>query len=106
MGNSAFDHRPGRRGRPRSAGSSVLTPPTGLPALPDPGAPAARQDPPPIAPTPRPVVEPCVCGHPKDAHDHYRPGTDCGVCGAVQCGEYRLDGGPVRRALRRIGLGG
>jgi hypothetical protein len=24
---------------------------------------------------------PCRCGHDKDAHEHYRRGTDCGGCG-------------------------
>jgi hypothetical protein len=22
----------------------------------------------------------CVCGHPKQAHQHYRAGTDCALC--------------------------
>ncbi len=22
----------------------------------------------------------CRCGHPAAAHEHYRPGTDCGLC--------------------------
>ena len=28
----------------------------------------------------------CVCGHVKDAHEHYRPGSDCGLC---DCPRYR-----------------
>jgi len=28
----------------------------------------------------------CECGHAEDAHQHYRPGTDCGVC---DCPKYR-----------------
>lgn len=28
----------------------------------------------------------CRCGHPADAHDHYRPGTDCSAC---DCPEFR-----------------
>jgi hypothetical protein len=23
---------------------------------------------------------PCTCSHARDAHDHYRPGTDCSGC--------------------------
>lgn len=104
-----------RRGRPSTPGSSVLTPPTGLPSLgamvpaqraADDYPPPVRDDRPPVAPTPvRPVVAaPCACGHAKDAHDHYRPGSDCGACGAAACAEFRPEGGPVRRALRRWGL--
>lgn len=28
-----------------------------------------------------PPVATCVCGHEAAAHRHYRPGTDCGLCG-------------------------
>lgn len=31
----------------------------------------------------------CRCGHPREVHDHYRAGTDCGVCGRVGCERYR-----------------
>ena len=24
---------------------------------------------------------PCRCGHVAEAHEHYRPGRDCGACG-------------------------
>lgn len=30
----------------------------------------------------------CRCGHPREAHEHYRRGSDCGVCGAVRCGGF------------------
>lgn len=23
---------------------------------------------------------PCACGHPWDAHEHYREGTECSLC--------------------------
>jgi hypothetical protein len=23
----------------------------------------------------------CVCSHPREAHEHYRPGSECGFCG-------------------------
>ena len=29
----------------------------------------------------------CVCGHDRETHRHYRPGTDCALCG--DCGRYR-----------------
>lgn len=28
----------------------------------------------------------CVCGHEQDAHEHYRPGTDCALC---DCPRFR-----------------
>jgi hypothetical protein len=34
-------------------------------------------------PDPRRV---CTCGHIADAHEHWRPGTDCGLC---TCNRYR-----------------
>lgn len=42
----------------------------------------------------RPVSgeRPCVCGHPRTAHRHYRRGSDCAVCGPEVCPRYR----PVR----------
>lgn len=30
----------------------------------------------------------CVCGHPGDVHEHYRPGTDCGACGRGMCPRF------------------
>lgn len=106
MGDSTSEQRPGRHGRPRSPGSSVLTPPTGVPSMPEIRVPQWRPEAPPTPPTPRVVVAPCACGHGKDAHEHYRPGSDCGACGAQVCEEYRKLGGPVRRSLRRWGLVG
>jgi hypothetical protein len=42
------------------------------------------RDPTAAEPTPPRVAEApgrlCVCGHPKQAHQHYRPGTDCALC--------------------------
>jgi hypothetical protein len=96
---------PARR-KPNKAGSSVLTPPVGMPAVP--GQREASQTPstPRVAPAapPKIVIEPCVCGHARDAHEHYRPGRDCGACGAHDCDDYRRAGGAVRRALRKLGL--
>jgi hypothetical protein len=31
----------------------------------------------------------CLCGCPAADHDHYRPGTDCGLCGNRVCEVYR-----------------
>lgn len=121
MGDSASGRPTGgsaRRDRRHSAGSSVLTPPTGMPTVPDLGTaiPAPRHEPPvtpdappatpPAPPAQRTVVQPCACGHARATHDHYRPGTDCGACGATGCSSYRALGGPVRRTLRRFGLVG
>ena len=25
-------------------------------------------------------MSPCTCGHPREAHEHYRRGTDCSAC--------------------------
>jgi hypothetical protein len=117
MGDSVADRPTGGGGRPdrrrHSAGSSVLTPPTGVPAVPAQRkprpAPASRKpEAPPVAPPAPPVqptvVEPCACGHAREAHEHYRPGTDCGVCGATACSAYRARGGSVSGMLRRLGL--
>jgi len=110
MGDSASGQGGGarsRRGTPKSSGSVVLTPPTGIPTQPDletlvPGQ-RTPDDTRPTAP-PRTVVEPCTCGHARAAHDHYRPGTDCGACGAEGCDAFRPEGGSVRKALRRMRL--
>lgn len=31
----------------------------------------------------------CRCGHPRDAHAHFRPSTACGICGPDLCPAYR-----------------
>jgi hypothetical protein len=109
--------RPGRR----TAFSAVLTPPTGVPTSPErtanPSQPARSEGPvssagtgipalvPPRAPVAvPPVVDPCVCRHAREAHEHWRPGTDCGVCGPSACSRYRRRGGALRRFLRRVHL--
>lgn len=30
----------------------------------------------------------CRCGHSREAHQHFRKGTDCGVCGPVACPRF------------------
>jgi hypothetical protein len=32
-------------------------------------------------------VDKCKCGHPRPPHEHYRGGTDCGIC--PSCHRYR-----------------
>lgn len=32
----------------------------------------------------------CRCGHTNLMHQHYRAATDCGKCGRVACGWFRL----------------
>jgi hypothetical protein len=93
----------------RGTDQSVLTPPLGLPPLPgtaggDPAeaggvAPATRE--PPVGAR---AAARCVCGHPRAAHEHYRSGSDCGVCGVVKCAAFRRTGGLLRRMLRRLRL--
>jgi hypothetical protein len=108
-GPSAGDGQ--RRGR-RGTGSSVLTPPTGLPIIPDleSSFPVQRRVSPPVPsdppqpPAQRTVVDPCTCGHGPQAHEHYRPGTDCGACGRSACGEYRPANTMWRRFLRGMGF--
>ena len=44
----------------------------------------------------------CRCGHAVEAHEHFRPGSDCGACGAAQCGLFRAPGRPrLWSGLRR-----
>ncbi len=102
------------RGR-RATGSSVLTPPTGVPAVPadpgqllEPGPPRTAPDlpAPPVGPVADAVGSPCRCGHPADAHRHWRRGSDCGRCGSETCAAYRPVDGVVRRLLRGVGLVG
>jgi hypothetical protein len=31
----------------------------------------------------------CRCGHPRAAHEHYRNGTECALCGPAVCPRYR-----------------
>lgn len=39
----------------------------------------------------------CECGHPREAHEHYRMGNDCGTCGIDVCSRWRPlpDAGPT-----------
>jgi hypothetical protein len=33
----------------------------------------------------------CGCGHDREAHEHYRRGSDCGVCGDALCSKFKVD---------------
>lgn len=88
-----------RRKRHHKPGLTLLTPPDGMPSFPcgqQPTAPPATTAKPPEA-----VVDPCVCGHTRAAHEHYRRGSDCGACGAQACPKYHLEAGAVPRPMRR-----
>jgi len=116
MGVAASGHSAGAeqgRGHNSAIGPSVLTPPTGMPAVPDLGEsfPTQRKDSscspsvpaqPPAPPEQRTVVDPCVCGHGRAAHEHYRPGSDCGTCGREGCMEYRAQNGFFRQLWRKL----
>ena len=89
-----------RNRRSARTGSSTLTPPTGLPSVDD----ARVVVPPPRRRRPRRPAGLCVCRHPKAVHEHWRRGSDCGICGVSVCRAYRKQGGALRRFLRRVGL--
>jgi hypothetical protein len=111
------DDRPGSKRSGRITGSSVLTPPTGIAAVPD-DAESLVQPPRSVEPTPdllasaevwtprgaEGMVGSCLCGHASPAHEHWRPGSECAVCGPVSCPAFRRRGGRVRRYLRRLRL--
>ncbi|MEU4371873.1 hypothetical protein [Pseudonocardia alni] len=69
----------------------AVTPDTAA-SIPAPRAAAENGALPPVAAAPvaaAPVaVDLCRCGHERDAHEHYRAGTDCGVCGTT-CRAFR-----------------
>jgi len=43
----------------------------------------------------------CRCTCPRSAHDHYRPGTDCGRCGRAVCPGFRRQRRPFKIIFRR-----
>jgi hypothetical protein len=106
---SSRSERPRANGRVE-AGPSVLTPPIGVPIpaqrpsqeLPPvtPELPSVAPDPPPAPPRARRDVTTtlvCRCGHGVDEHEHFRPGRDCGTCGAEVCARFRATGGVLAR---------
>lgn len=44
----------------------------------------------------------CRCGHDRGAHEHYRPGSDCGGC---ECPRYRISWREVGRDVLAAGYG-
>lgn len=55
----------------------------------------------PHSPTTPAAVDLCVCGHERDAHEHYRPGTDCGACGSTCRAFHARTGHAVGHSARR-----
>lgn len=77
------------------------TPAVTVPATAIPAPRVATHDLPPATPL---AVDLCVCGHERDTHEHYRPGTDCGACGntcrAFHARSGRTTGRSARHAAR------
>jgi hypothetical protein len=46
----------------------------------------------------------CVCGHAREAHEHYRRGSDCALCGAAACTRFRADRTASARSSSGPGL--
>ncbi|MCW2699961.1 MAG: hypothetical protein JWQ45_1496 [Blastococcus sp.] len=57
--------------------------PTVPPARTPPGTMRPR---PAVPPTAAAAAKPCVCGHGRQAHQHYRRGKDCALC---SCARYQ-----------------
>jgi hypothetical protein len=43
----------------------------------------------------------CVCGHGGPAHEHYRRGSDCSLCGPRECTRFRSSSGLLGMVRRR-----
>jgi hypothetical protein len=102
--SSQPDPTPPRR---RAGRPSVLTPPLGLPVFPTRQRRPAPEPPPPpddqqdVPPRDTgPTGKRCTCGHARAAHEHYRRGTDCGICGAAGCAAYTREPARKRRWFR------
>lgn len=83
---------------PETPATSTAT--TAGAAIPAPRAAAEDAVLPPVAATPV-AVDLCRCGHERDAHDHYRAGTDCGVCGTACSAFHARTGSAAGRAAGR-----
>lgn len=71
------------------------TPVVGIPA---PRTPTEDAGPPaPVTPATPSAVEMCRCDHERDAHEHLRPGTDCGICG-IACRSFHARTGRGARS--------
>lgn len=44
----------------------------------------------------------CRCGHPREAHEHYRRGTDCATCPTGACTRFRPHRSGTRWWLLRL----
>lgn len=42
----------------------------------------------------------CTCGHGREAHEHYRPGSDCALCPPGTCDRFRAARGGSRSEPR------
>jgi hypothetical protein len=51
----------------------------------------------------RKAARSCACGHPREAHEHYRAGTDCSLCGPSGCPRFRAAGSLRARLTRLLG---
>ncbi|MBO4237339.1 hypothetical protein [Pseudonocardia alni] len=69
-------------------------------AIPAPRGAAENGALPPVAATPV-AVDLCRCGHERDAHDHYRAGTDCGICGTACRAFHARTGSAAGRSAGR-----
>jgi hypothetical protein len=108
--SSRPDRAPSPHGR-RAGLSALLTPPLGIPLFAPRPRPPAEEEAPPVPPAADERLSPppgaadglrekvCRCGHPHAAHEHYRRGTDCGICGVAGCAAYARAAGskPSRR---------
>jgi hypothetical protein len=69
-----------------SAAAGALATPSLAAPSPSGGEPTGDPQPP-AEPSPVPEAgRPCVCGHGRTAHEHYRRGKDCALC---SCARYR-----------------
>ncbi|MGQ0574890.1 MAG: hypothetical protein ACT4RN_11895 [Pseudonocardia sp.] len=50
--------------------------------------------------TPRSAAR-CRCGHGRDAHEHFRRGSDCALCGCPRYRSRYRSRGALRRLLAR-----
>lgn len=77
----------------------AVTPDTAA-SIPAPRAAAENGALPPVAAAPV-AVDLCRCGHERDAHEHYRAGTDCGVCGTTCRAFHARTGSAAGRSAGR-----
>jgi hypothetical protein len=82
--------------------ADVLIDPAWVQAYPDdPGVMLAEANEGTIKGTRRPPL--CSCRHSRDAHRHYRPGSDCAVCECPRLSPWNPAPGPAGRAVEARG---